>query len=308
MKPQTVREFLARMEKAALDTSAGGQLTTGQQRKFLGNMIDAWKVLGRIRMITDLDTPNYELNELDIADRQFYAPVAGTEPSSGELADFTITTRTLTCLPVTLPATINRQFLKRNIEKEDVEKVINAKLGQAFGGNALDLAINGDGTTSGFLALNKGWLQLALDDSTVNDVDTNASTDLAGVVFPALRDALPEKARFSEITKPAIICSITDRDRYLDQISDRTTPRGDAALIDGIAANFNGFEVVPFPYWPEGHFFMTPLDNLVMSFFVGMELFREYRPRKHQLEFTLDGDFDPNYEKGWMIAYGRQIA
>lgn len=308
MPKQTVREFVTRIEKGLLDTSSGGILSTRQQEKFIGKMVDAWSVLSKVRLINNMDSPNYELNELDIADRQAYKPTAGTEPTSGEILDFTINSRTLTVEELSLAANISKNWLMRNIEKESAEQTINNKLGISLGGNILDLAINGDGTTSGFLAMNKGWLTLADEDSTVNDFDTDGSQDMAGVVFPGLRDALPEKARFTETEKPVIVCNIADADTYLDQIKDRKTARGDQALIDGIAGHYEGHPIVPFPYWPKGHFFMTPLSNLVIGIWEKMALYRQYMPRKHQLEFTLDAQVDPNYELGWMIAYGRNTA
>lgn len=311
MAKQSVREYLARIEKGLLDTNAGGILGTAYQRSFVGDVLDYWQFLKGCRIVNNLNDPNFQLNEMAVNDKAMRKPVVGTEPSSGDLATFTITPHTATVAPGSIYADVSKHWLEQNIEGQSAEDTISKKLAELFGANWLNLLWNGDTAYDGtaddeaFFQVMDGWLKKFKADSRVHKFDTNGSADYKGVVFPAMIDLLPEKYRFSELYKPTFLMNVADAGDYLDQIAGRATVRGDAALMDGTKEPFKGHPVEAVPFMPQGTVVLTPKKNLVPCIWENMEMYRQYIPRKHAVQFTLDGQYGACYEEspGVVLAY-----
>ena len=141
---------------------------------------------------------------------------------------------------------------------QDIDQAVAQMLQQRFAADVQDLAFNGDEAGTGFIAMNDGFLKLAKAAATgarnvEGDITMAKLAELVGSI-PADQIAVGDY-KF-----------ILGRAAYLKlqaEVANRTSPAGDAALINGTltAAHGFGFEVVDHITTDEVIF--TPLENLV---------------------------------------------
>jgi hypothetical protein len=178
------------LEKVAVLTSTGGQLSTENANKFIDTVVASDDFFRQINVLR-MDSATRNIDSLMIAPRQFRAPVEGSETSNNASATFP--RRTLTTREIILTPDVSYKFLRENIERGAAEAHLMNKFSQQFGNDMLDLAINGDESSGvAFLALNNGWITQALGDATVNDVDLAGMTDYKAV-FQKILKGLPQK-------------------------------------------------------------------------------------------------------------------
>lgn len=260
----TVREYLAEIKKASTTVSIGGQLTAEDAQKFIHTTLDQQGFLNRVsRQLVTAATANVDV--MSIAARIIRAATEDTE--------FTTTTapsvvrRVITKTSVKIKVRITDEFLMQNIEGRDIDAVLQSKFTLAFGNDLEDLAINGnDDGVAGFIDINDGWVQLMVDDGSVNDVDaTDMADDFANQIFPAMLAAMPNKYKANKAGL-AIVVSPDMAEKYADQVASRETAGGDTAMTTATNPRFRGIEVIAHPYMGNTYAFMTRLENLVFGY------------------------------------------
>lgn len=137
----------------------------------------------------------------------------------------------------------------------------------AFGNDIEDLSINGnDGGVAGFIDINDGFIQLMIDDGSVNDVDaTDMGDDFANQVFPTMLAAMPNKWK-ADKSALVYVVSPDNQAKYADQVASRETAGGDRALTSDTSPAFRGIEVFSHPYMGDTYAFLTKLENLVFGY------------------------------------------
>ena len=264
----SVREYLATMHKASTLTTTGGQLNADDARAFLHTTLDQTGFLARVTR-QEVIAATARIEVMSIAARIL---LKSTEDNAFTTTTApTIAQRTLTKQSVKLMSRITDEFLHQNIEKESIDAVLQAKFATAFANDIADLSVNGDtdsGTT--FLAITNGWLDLALADASVHDVDATAmADDFLNQIFPAALAALPNKWR-GDPGRLVILVSPNSALQYAEQLASRETAFGDSAVLQASKHPYMGIEVHGHPFMPDTSALLTMVDNLVVGYGIFM--------------------------------------
>lgn len=330
----TIQEILAKIQKAQIATAAGGQLTTQQAKEFIDLTVAQSALLQKIQTV-QMVSSTYQLNMIDIASRVMRSAAEGVAPTN--VQGVTITPRTLTQKESILPYDITFSFLEENIEQADAESKINAMFAKAFANDLLDLAINGDEAldetitdttpadgaddTTGlsqndhtFLRQNDGWLKLARNDASVNDVTLSSSITSWKTEFKKILAAMPNKWK----TNPADLVFLVSPDvdtEYRDELAARQTALGDEYQIKNKRAEYQGVIVEPVPFMPgtgTSHYpagpivLLTKYKNLAIGVGRDLRFGRQVQERKRVVEYTITNKTDFNYVAGEMIVLAQK--
>lgn len=263
------RDALATIQKATIDTSAGGQLPAGTADAFIDKITEN-SIFGSQINTEKVGHKTGTISKIGVGTRLIRGAVENSD--DGYRAGVDIDDVQYAVKDLRLPFEITQQWAHRNIEGEKAKaKVINAMTKQ-FGQDLDDLNINGDeGSADAFLKL---------DDGLLDKCSTNASGDIHRVDCSGITSGLPSDDIFSALVAAMPNKYLSDPDlvwlaspvnvmRYIDWLADRGTPVGDAAL-QGKAISPRG---IPFfqgqgsdrlgmPYMPNTRIILTSKKNL----------------------------------------------
>lgn len=284
--------------KAAADTSAlgtGGKMNAEQANQFMTFMQDYSPFLNKVNFIRMTKTTR-DLDSLDVNKRAMRRQVEnGENAPTGTVSP---KRRALKAVGVIMPYDITFQFMKENIEGENINTTLAKLFAQQFANDTVDLAFQGDESSDdNFININDGWLKIAKNDSGTHKFDTEGSTDYLNTVFPGLLSAMPDKYynlyTEEDKSKIKIFCSPTVNRMYKRQLQARNTALGDALITGGQHVNYDGFEIVPVAFIPDDMQIVTPYENLVYGIYgQSLEVYSNIVPRKTRYEYTLLADFD----------------
>lgn len=284
--------------KAAADTSAlgtGGRMNAEQANKFMTFMQDYSPFLNKVNFIRMTKTTR-DLDSLDVNKRALRRQAENAENApTGTVSHMR---RTLNAVGVIMPYDVTFQYMKENIEGENVNTTLAQMFAKQFANDTVELAFLGDESSDdNFININNGWLKIAKDDSATHKFDTEGSTDYLNTVFPGLLDSMPDKYfnlyTEEDKSKIKIFCSPAVNRKYKRQLQARNSALGDALITGGQNVNYDGFEIVPVAFIPDDMQIVTPYENLVYGIYgQSLEVYSQVVPRKTRYEYTLLADFD----------------
>jgi len=293
---QTNRSLIS---KAAVDTATlgtGGKMSPEQATQFLTFMQDYSVFLKNVGIINMTKTSR-ELDSLEVNKRAMRRQVENADnPVTGTVK---LARRRLDAIGVIMPYDVTFQFMKENIEAQNINTTLARLFAQQFANDSIDLAFNGDEslTSDNFLSINDGWLKIIKGDPDTHKVDTAGSVDYLNKVFPNLLAGMPGKYyqlyQDENKSKIKIFCSPGVNRAYKRQLQDRNTALGDSILVGGQNVTYDGFEIYPVGFMPDNILFATPFENLAFGLYgPSLEVYHDVVPRKTRHEYTLLGDFD----------------
>ena len=291
------------MEKAAVLTSTGGQLSAENADRFIDTVVNQSEFLKKITVKRMVSNTAY-IDVIAIATRQFRSAVEATLATTAQTvnASATLPRRTLTGVEVILAADISYTFLRENIERAAAEQHLMGQFATAFANDMLDLCVNGDdGSSTTFLAINNGWIDIALSDSNVNDVDVSGLSDWKEI-FKQIWLGMP--SAFRRMPNLAYLVSATNEMEYRYQLGERNTALGDRLVVENPPVYFNGIPVLTVYSWPDNYVMLTPVNNLHIGIQKDITVEKMLQPRKQIIEYTLTSKFDAEYAYGGMISLG----
>lgn len=284
--------------KAAADTSAlgtGGRMNAEQSNQFMTFMQDFSSILKKVNFIRMTKTTR-DLDSIEVNKRALRRQHENADnPAVGEV---TQSRRTLSAVGVIMPYDVTFQYMKENIEGQNVNTTLAKMFAQQFANDTAELAFLGDeSSTDAFIGINDGWIKLAKSDGSTHKFDAEKSEDYLNKVFPGLLSAMPSKYYSlytdEDKSKIKIFCSPTVNRKYKQQLQTRNTALGDALITGGKNVSYDGFEIVPAAFIPDNIQIVTPYENLVYGIHgQSLEVYHEIVPRKTRYEYTLLADFD----------------
>ena len=164
---------------------------------------------------------------------------------------------------------IARYRVDSEIEEEGFEDHwLNTVTGQV-GRDLEDLHFNGDETsTDPFLNLNRGWLrQLALSTTAhrINGATITAGALSKGHFFGAY-EALPDQYK-AQSDQMRWLMSPTNEARWLEYLTNRATPAGDAAIFgQGGALAPHGIQILEIPSMPNDRILLSAVRNFIVVY------------------------------------------
>lgn len=300
MKQEEVLELLS---KSVIATATGGQLTTEQADKFIDTVVAQDQFLQKIQTVT-MSSKTYQLNTVGIASRIMRKATEGTDP--GFTQTITITPKSLVSQEVILPYDITFSFLEENIQKENVEDLINNVFAKAFKNDLLDLAFNGDEASSDpFIQINDGYLKIIGADNTIHGFTIPASLEYKNVFRDMLAE-LPNKWK----NNPSELCFLVSPDveeAYRSELANRNTALGDTMVTEYRSAQYSGIDIMPVPFLPGGSspkVILTKYQNLAVGMGRDIRIGKQVQERKRIVEYTISAKIDFNYVVGDMIVLG----
>lgn len=262
-------EALAEIQKATIDTSAGGQLDAGQADAFIDQITEN-STFGSQINVEKTDRKTGTMDKLGVGARLIRSAVENSD--DGYRAGISLTDVAYAVKDLRLPFEITAQWAHRNVEKEKAKaKVIKAMTTQ-FGLDLDDLNINGDeGSGDAFLKLDDGLLDKCSTNTSgnINRVDgsTINSGEITDAHFFGAAEEMPNK--YWNQGDLVWLCSPTLVRRYTEDLITRDTPVGDAALtgknINPLGVPFfkgQGMDQAGMPFMPDTRLILTSLKNL----------------------------------------------
>lgn len=286
------------VSKAAVDTTAlgtGGKMSAEQSSQFITFMKEYSSFLSKVNFINMTKTTR-DLDSLEVNKRALRRQAENQDHAAMGTADHK--RRTLNAVGVIMPYDVTFQYMKENIEGENVNTTLAKLFAQQFANDTVDLAFIGDEASSDeFININDGWIKLAKSDDSTHKFDIASSTDYLNTVFPGLLSAMPSKyySLYTEEDKSKIkiFCSPGVNRAYKRQLQERNTALGDAIITGGKNVSYDGFEIVPVAFIPDDVQIVTPYENLVYGVYgPSLEVYHQIVPRKTRHEYTLLADFD----------------
>ena len=313
------REALAQLQKATIDTSAGGQLPAGTADAFIDKITENSTFGSQIRT-EKVGHKTGTVSKIGVGTRLLRAAVENSD--DGYRAGVDIDDVPYAVKDLRLPFEITEQFAHRNIEGEKAKaKIINAMTKQ-FGNDLDDLNINGDeGSGDAFLKL---------DDGLLDKAATNTSTDINRKDCAAITSGLPSDDIFSALVAEMPNKYLASSDlvwlaspvnvmRYTDWLADRETGAGDMALQGkGLSPRGipffkgQGSDRLGMPYMPNDRIILTPLSNLTRVIEWEIEKYSVYPDtdwelatrRKEGHIYFISQDFVINEDEAVVDGYG----
>jgi len=306
LEKMSVAEYLELVQKDAIDTATGGQLSAEDATAFISEVVDQSEFMQLQTIRRGIRAGTANIDTIGLASRVLLAATEATAP--GSTVETSISRRTMTLVEVILPYDVTDNFMEENIEGEDVQATLNTAFAQAFSNDLCDMSVNGDEDSgTAFLAINNGYIDLFLSDADVHDFDNAGSTDFIGTVFPGMLAALPSKWKRNRAAL-AFIVSPEDYEDYLDEVAARATPAGDNALLNAVDIRFKGIPVREHPYVPEGTQILTPTANLYIGFGRDITWELQRQARKRLTEYTITAKVDFEYAIGDAVVLSQDLT
>lgn len=301
------------LSKSAIDTSTlgtGGKMNPEQAQKFITFIKDYSRILREVSFY-EMKTTKRTLDSIDVNKRGLRKQLENQE--NAPTGTTTTAKRELQATGVILPYDITFQYMKENIEKGNINETLAKLFAQQFVNDTVDLAFNGDEASEDlFLKINNGWLKIALADSGTHKYDNASSQDFLGVVFPNLLSLMPGKYfqlfQEEDKSKIKILVSPNDNRKYKNQLQTRNTALGDAMILSGKNVTYDGFEIIPVGFIPDGVQMVTALENLAYGVLTEFESYHQVVPRFTRHEYTLLADFDAEIVNPDALVIGKDLV
>lgn len=292
------------LQRAAVttsDISTSGALGPDLEPQFLRFMRDQQTTLNRVRL-RRMQSSTGRLDELIIGGEKIRATTEATAVTLSGSVSFA--KRDLNTKSTGLAEDLSLEFLEDNIEQAGAENSIVQELGLSFGNDHNNLFWRGDEDNSdAFLSINDGIIDIAKADSGVVDYDAASDTTVQAILAGSLR-ALP--ALYAAQVGMTFFVPRKTALSYADEMADRKTVMGDAALVNGVAqALYFGIPVVPEPHLNIGaadEGVLTFANNLVWAVQRGITFASVWDDRKRAVEVTITARTDQNYAKSQAVV------
>jgi HK97 family phage major capsid protein len=290
----------------------GGILAAEQGRRFIDYIWDATVLAKEGRNIT-MRANTIELEKVNVGERVIRAAnqADGTYTNTGA----TFTKITLTTSKIRLDWEVSAEALEDNIEGSALEDHLVRLMTSAFGNDLEDLAINGDGSTGDFLSILDGFTNQVTSGSTAHEAIVYVTNnEWTPEVLQGVISALPRKYRALKSglkfyagtdTFAGIVSSNgTLADSVYTDVSRERYLQGNDQVIGGARqTRALGIPVMEVPYFADDHVELTFPQNRVWGFQRDVEVYREFKPKKDTIEYTVYVRFGLAWEELDAVAY-----
>lgn len=246
------------------DFSSGGILNPAQSKKFFTTTVDESVLKNACRTIF-MKEPVQEIDKMNVGNRVAKPKAEGVAPASGDYVGITTSKIELSTKAIIVPWEVTYDTYEDNIEGEGFEDSLLRDISAQLANDLEELYIQGDtGSGDAYLALFNGWLKLMETGGHNTDISGWGAADkvLGRKVFSAVLKNLPTKYRRNR-SKLRFLVNPDQEQDYRDELVQRNTGLGDAALTDNINIRIFGIEIVPVPFIPKGNVVLTHYQNLI---------------------------------------------
>jgi len=288
----------------------GGILKPEQSDRFIDYMFDATVLLNGGNCRTHkMKSPVAEIDKVAVGQR--IVRVATEAVDTGENAGATFTKISLTTVKLRLDWELSSESLEDNLEGDALEDHIARLMATQFGNDLEDIAINGDtASADGTLKAFDGWYKRAL--ATAHVVD-NGGAALTLATFNKMLKAMPRKFMQKRGELKFYTGSNAIQDYLYSYVQAGSVPwqgpRADEARNGAVRtegpAGFSAGSAFGVPIWEiplftedqagtysgasgsHTHVELTFPQNRILGIKREIEVFREFKPKKDAIEYTV---------------------
>lgn len=297
----------------------GGLLAPEQSDRFLDYMFDA-TVLGAQVRVKRMRANTAEIDRIRVGERIVRGALEAVD--TGENAGVAFSKISLTTRKIRLDWELSSEALEDNIEGNDLEDHIARMMAAQAGTDLEDLAINGDSTSNDpLLRVFDGWrkqLVAGMEGEAANVVDANGEAVSIGLFNRALK-AMPRKFLQRRGNLRFYTGTTVIQDWIFSFVDPSTqngnpytaafgtgilqngpvTPEGAAGFTTGLAFGVTVQEVPLFNNFmtlngrtddvagDHGDIWLTYPQNLIWAVKRDLEVYREFKPKKDSIEYTV---------------------
>lgn len=288
-------EELIEIQKDAITTGAGGQLSPEELDSFIEAGIDQTPVLQEEFQVMQVTASTMNIDVLEVAGRILRPGVEGTAFSTK--TGVTIPRRQLLPIEVVLYNQITDKFLRRNISREQAREQINRMMSKAFMLDLFDLAINGDeddaGADADFLNIIDGIVVTANEDDDVHDVEFGADDKIEDVLAKLI-DEMPN-AYAGDVDRLRIYISPVNYRKYQRELAARNTALGDTSKIGNMQLYYEGIKLVRFSKLSNDKIFHTLTKNFAVGYGLNMTVEAQRQALARATDYVTTAEVDANY-------------
>lgn len=243
------------------DFSAGAQLAPEQFNDFMQDVQESARFLNSTRMFTP-SAPSGDIPRLDIPPQQLVAASEATEPGSDATFDQPDVSF------ATSKVTLQHEFSWESINEviDDPESTIRQMFAQRFGADLEVLGSVGDTSTTGFTAIEDGWLTRASARGVANHDHMDGGTTAQPInneLFESMLGLMPEKHKAQGGEDNLVFLTSWDqRQAYKEFLAERSTGYGDLMLSEGDEPTPYGYDLVAPLGWPDDQAMLVDPSNL----------------------------------------------
>jgi HK97 family phage major capsid protein len=236
--------YIEKADMAIADLTSGGLLAPEQVKEFYELVIDE-SVLLPIVTTVPMSAPTWELSKMGFTGRVLRRATENQGLPEGDRAKPELGKVTLTSEELIAEARIPYAVVEDNIANGSFPQVALGFLSKAVARDLEDLVINGDvDSVDPFYNILNGILK-QIGTYTVN----GGGVRLGKTNLKIMAQTMP--AKYSRAGNLALLTSKNAAIDFVDSLSNRQTPLGDAALVSRAAAEYMTYPLVPIPLFPE---------------------------------------------------------
>lgn len=327
------QELLQKVVDTVLVSAGGGGLLNAEQAdRFIDYLWDETYLSSEVRQIR-MTADTRDIDKISVPTRIAREATEGVDDGSNTKPTFskvTVTTKKLR-----LDYELTTESLEDNIAQGDLEDHVARLMATQFGNDLEDLAINGStGLSDPLLKTFDGYYKLVTDGAAHKVAADTPSAGLTKEVFNKALKQLPRKwlqrkSTFNFYTSPGLIQD------FVFSLSDRATQLGDQVIfagppnpVEGRPGLTNirplGISVVEVPLMSEGYAAtlhdpdagsnngyvdLTFSQNRIWGVKREIKVYREFKPKKDAVEFTVFVRFGVQIEEldGWARVKDVQV-
>jgi hypothetical protein len=298
----TNQELLEQINKAVTGTTTGGQLSAQQVSEFLDLVQEQSAILSEMRVEKGIKT-SLTIDGIEFAEPSIRAATEATNPDTDDIVAPSMPRLTLSPKRIRMDVDISYEWLYKNVQGAKGENAVDAAIAKRFAMDLINLTFNGDTSLDSSTALNKslrildGIIKKALADTSVIDHVIAASPTFGGSGGELSEglSLLPKQYR-DDRSSLMHLMSVSNMDKYEDEIADRQTNAADNVLFGTQAIVQHKRVKILSPYmFPDSNIITTPKRNIVLGFGEDMKFYKQNQHRKQALECTLIADLDVGY-------------
>ncbi len=271
------------------DLAVSGTISPTRAIKFIDLITKNSKLMDKITVIP-MSSLKTDYDVWDMQKGVLVRVAEGSEPTSAKKKKIENAGRTLDAKAMQLFADVLRSTILNNQHRANLTSWLDSKFATKFANELVYLGFVGTDDTyanGNFNELNKGWIQVATDES-----DTKKGTYAADDTMVARLEKLVENADDDLGDDAKILIHRKDFQNYCIEVGKSTN--SSALLIEAAAQGFAGYGFEVTNNMPSGTYILTPLKNLVFGMVSDIYRAREYNARKRAIEYTFDihADYD----------------
>ncbi len=271
------------------DLAVSGTISPTRATKFIDLIKNNNDLLKKVTVIP-MDSIESEYDVWDMERGVLVRVDEGKEPTDTQKKKIQNKGRKLTAKPMQLFADVLRATILNNQHRPNLAAWLDNRFSIKFGSELSYLGFIGEKDTYSpkeFKNLNKGWVQIAKDES-----DTNKTTYAADDTMVARLEKLVDSADNDMPDDAKILIHRKDFIKYCLEVGKSTNTA--QLLIDAAASGFAGYGFEVTNNMPSGTYMLTPLQNLVFGMVSNIYRAREWNSRKRAIEYTFDiyADYD----------------